>query len=214
MNMMAQNWQSWSVYGRSSSTSIMNLDYNDGYKRYVTTRTSGCPSCQNSYASFRDPQPDVIASVNKLMVYIGAFAGSLPNHEKQGDMDPGLAWETEITGYQSGTAPQFHTDYWYFFAAALIEVVCVAFIAPTYWGWWRIGRPVSFSPLEMAKAFESPMLSDCYSNSNGRTLAKYATDEPVRYGLVPGDPSGTTTKIAFAESNSVTPPQQGTRVDF
>lgn len=89
----------------------------------------------------------------------------------------------------------------------------MAFIAPTYWGWWRIGRPVSFSPLEMAKAFESPMLSDCYSNSNGRALAESATDGPVRYGIVAAEPSGATTKFAFAESKSVATPQQGTRVD-
>ena len=27
----------------------------------------------------------------------------------------------------------FHTDYWFFFAAAVVEVVCLVFILPTYW---------------------------------------------------------------------------------
>lgn len=59
------------------------------------------------------------------MVYIGAFAASVPrSDDRLGPIDPELPWETTVTGYKSGTAPQFHTDYWYFFAAALIEVVC------------------------------------------------------------------------------------------
>lgn len=42
--------------------------------------------------------------------------------------------------------------------AALIQLLCIIFILPTYWGWWHFGRKISFSPLEMAKAFDSPLL--------------------------------------------------------
>lgn len=70
----------------------------------------------------------------------------------------------------------------FFVAAAVVELLCIALVAPTYWGWWRIGRPVrtlhvtgltygscvivafanllslgqvSFSPLEIAKVFRT-----------------------------------------------------------
>lgn len=38
-----------------------------------------------------------------------------------------------------------------YIAAAIVELVCILLVLPTYWGWWKLGRPVSFSPLELAK---------------------------------------------------------------
>lgn len=66
-------------------------------------------------------------------------------------MDPDLPIHYPTTGYLKGDHNVFQTNYYYFLAAAIVELVCIAFVAPTYWGWWKIGRPVSFSPLEMAK---------------------------------------------------------------
>ena len=66
-------------------------------------------------------------------------------------MDPGLSTQKTITGLLEGDHGVYHTNFWYFLAAALVEVICIAFVAPTYYGWWELGRPISFSPLELAK---------------------------------------------------------------
>ena len=45
----------------------------------------------------------------------------------------------------------FTTHFGYFVAAAMVVASAIITIAPIYWGFWLIGRPVSFSPLEIAK---------------------------------------------------------------
>lgn len=103
---------------------------------YRKVGDAACPS-------YRDPHRDVVSSLNMLMVYLGAFATTSGFVVRSG-LDPGSYHKrTVIDGYPEGLQSVFHTDYWFFFAATLIEVVCVALVAPTYWGWWKIGRPVS-----------------------------------------------------------------------
>ena len=49
-----------------------------------------------------------------------------------------------------------HADRCRFLAAALLELICIGLVLPTYVGWWKLGRSVSFSPLEIAKVRVHP----------------------------------------------------------
>ena len=100
---------------------------------------------------FRDPHQEVYESLNRLAVYTGTLVNSYGTLYARKNMDPGLGINTTVTGNLHGEHNVFRTDYWYFLVAALIEGACIVVILPTYWGWWRLGRPCSFSPLEIAK---------------------------------------------------------------
>ena len=105
----------------------------------------------------------------------------------------------------------------------------MALTVHSYWGWWVLGRPVSFSPMELAKvslplsytvalaheekAFESPLLADCNSNSSGRDVAKFVGEKSIRYGVVKSSPHGEKTRLAFADPGSVGLPRKGERFD-
>ncbi|KAK5174616.1 Serine carboxypeptidase 3 [Saxophila tyrrhenica] len=145
--------------------------------QYEGDYSGDCPS-------FVDPLGDMIASLNKLMVYTGAAMARNDFAWLDARMDPGIAAQTNTTveGTTVGDQNVFRTDYWWFLAAALVEITCICFVAPTYWGYWRLGRSMSFSPLEIAKAFEAPLLAGCHSNSTGRDLARAVGDMPVKYG--------------------------------
>jgi hypothetical protein len=93
-----------------------------------------------------------------------------------------LSVHSTATGYVQGDHDVYSTDLLWFLAAAVVELGCILLTIPTYWRYWRIGRSVSFSPLEIAKAFEAPMMSDCNSNSTARSIAKGMGDLPVKYG--------------------------------
>lgn len=84
-----------------------------------------------------------------MMFNIGA--GSAQQPFVQSGLDPGLPVNTTTTGYRIGHHNVFHTDLRWFAAAAAVEIFCIALILPTYFGYWRLGRKVSFSPLEIAK---------------------------------------------------------------
>ena len=92
----------------------------------------------NYCPSFRDPQKDVLQSLNRLMIYAGAFMARKSDFALQtsgsdlvSHMDPGLAIYNNVTGHIVGNHNVFTTDYWYFVGAAIVELVCIALILPT-----------------------------------------------------------------------------------
>ena len=66
-------------------------------------------------------------------------------------------------------------------------MICSLLILYTYWDYWTLGREVSFSPLELAKAFDAPGLRSQLSNSEAGAMAKAMGDQEVRFGAVQGD---------------------------
>ena len=73
------------------------------------------------------------------MSYTGALAS---RHYSADDLylrlDEGLSINKTVTGVGNGHHNVFYTNYAFFAAAAIIEMVCLALIAPTYWGWWKV----------------------------------------------------------------------------
>jgi hypothetical protein len=70
---------------------------------------------------------------------------------------------------------------WLAGAFAVIVIACLS-IVPTYWGWWRLGRPVSMSPLEIAKAFDAPLMQQADPNGSVTDHLRSVGDTRVRYG--------------------------------
>lgn len=114
------------------------------FRLYMEHSESECPSYSN-------PQKDYMVSMNKLMVYTGMLAARGVAGPELETLDPGLSVKTTTLATIVGKQTVFHTNYWFFLAAALVEAICICLVAPTYLGWWKIGRPISFSPIEIAK---------------------------------------------------------------
>jgi hypothetical protein len=72
---------------------------------------------------------------------------------------------------------------WYIIAAS-IQCFAILFAALLYWGWWRLGRHVSLSPIEIAKAFDAPLLQDVNTNARAKDLLHDVGDLRIRYGAV------------------------------
>jgi hypothetical protein len=102
-------------------------------------------------SGYRDPTNVVMGGLNEFTFRLGVSAAKYNYSMVQSTLDPGLEPAQNVTGIQIGLQNVYETDFWYFFGAALVEIACIGIILPLYWGWWRLGRPVSFSPLEIAK---------------------------------------------------------------
>ena len=90
------------------------------------------PGNSEKCMSFRDPQADVIASYNKLMILGGMFAAKGVANPDLQSLDAGMQVNYTATGHPQDTRSVYHTNYWYFLGAALIEVICIALVAPTF----------------------------------------------------------------------------------
>lgn len=82
--------------------------------------------------TFSDPHEDVILNLNQLMFRMGAFAARWRDASYlESHMDPGTPWKTQIMGGLEGIQNIYQTNFSWFAAAVIVELVCVAAIAPT-----------------------------------------------------------------------------------
>jgi hypothetical protein len=106
----------------------------------------------SSRTQWTDPLPDMLQDLNTLMfragIYVGSASSSFALPEQ---LHVKSTLNTTVTGHQIGSQTVFRTNFYFFLAAALLELFCICLVLPTYYGCWRLGRSASFSPLEIAK---------------------------------------------------------------
>jgi len=66
----------------------------------------------------------------------------------------------------------------YMIGAAVVSILGGLAVSITFWGWWELGRRVSMSPFEIARAFDAPVFGDASGNLSFRRF----TNEKLRYG--------------------------------
>ena len=88
----------------------------------------------------------------------------------------------------------FHSDYYYLAAALVAMLLALLVVLSLLWGWWELERPVSLSPLEMAKAFDAPIMRHAGQNSTVEGILKKVGEIGVKYndGLIVFDDNGHT----------------------
>ena len=62
-----------------------------------------------------------------------------------------LSQYSTVSGFKLAPIYTTHGG-WIARSTAVVCFTCIAILS-TYWGWWRLGRDVSMSPLEIARAF-------------------------------------------------------------
>ena len=129
---------------------------------------SGCA------VNFSDPTADMIQTLDEL-----AFRTAL-NMPPNGDASP----IRHFAAQQANTVLVFESHYEYLIAAYLVTFFSILIIAGTFDRWWILGRNFSLSPIEIAVAFEAPMLRDVDSNAPERMLVKQLGEKRVKYGEV------------------------------
>lgn len=145
-------------------------------------------TCQLS--SWQDPTDDILNDLRNIMFRAALYVSESKNIHLTG-MD-GRYGATNTSYAQPFLAVDerqllaFRTDYGYLACAAVLMLAATAAIVPTLWGWWKLGRPVTMSPIETARAFQTPLLSDAsvLSMSNAvveELIGTYGTKK-VKYG--------------------------------
>lgn len=102
--------------------------------------------------NFINPRDQVIAGLNEVMFRTGLhFARTYDEAWIQERTDNGLEVYTNVTATPQSPVDVFKSDFHYFAAAAAIELFTILIILFTFYGWWRLGRNFTFSPLEIGK---------------------------------------------------------------
>jgi len=75
----------------------------------------------------------------------------------------------------------FHSNHRYLAAAFAITLLALLVVLFLLWGWWELGRCVTLSPLETAKAFDAPMMRTIGRNSAVEGILKEIGGMEVKY---------------------------------
>lgn len=135
-------------------------------------------SCSQGYT---DPTDRIVSSISRIVFRTAVAAGlAVPNFN----------YQQTLHVQQTTTDIVFISHYPFFWVAAAIMFLGVVTVAFTFHGWWRLGRPVSLSPAETAKAFNEALLrGEHTSNMDIDTLLETIGHREVVYGevVIPAD---------------------------
>jgi len=136
-----ETWYEDNVTIYSGGSEIADLFFNSqasSYDNYTMTH------CGLKWSS---PTQYVLNSLNNFMFRAALRAGNGTNVQS-------------FTVQQTNLALVFRSDHRYLVTALLFIVFALLAVLLLLWGWWDIGRRVSLSPIETARAFQAPMMQD------------------------------------------------------
>ncbi|KAK5729773.1 hypothetical protein LTR17_011639 [Elasticomyces elasticus] len=135
-----------------------------------------------------DPTADMMNDMNDMMFRAAVLSSSWANLTQL--IDPGLSAEQSVTANQTVTQNVYHADFRWYAAATALEILVALAVLPLFWGWWRLDRHVSFSPISFGLALNAPLLRETDPTEGARGAIKQLGHTQVRYGVVMDYESG------------------------
>ena len=135
----------------------------------------------NCTLSFMNPMPDMLQAARDLSFRTAVNVANASTSQN-------------IVVTETANEPHFHSDYLFLGLALLVTILPVLLVATVFHGFWHIGRKVTLSPIEVAKAFDAPGLRSTDSNATARALVGEIGERQVKYGgaapgIYPGEAS-------------------------
>lgn len=147
-----------------------------------------------------DPTRDLLVAVREI-----AFRLALQG-EGQGSPVP----VQEMLVEQEAIEVAYMSDY--LFLGLAVGVLGLSFLTvlPLLLGWWHLGREVSLSPIEVARAFGAPELKGSSSDSDAGQLMKEIGSKKLSYGEVAvGESNQIMRALGFGEPGVTQRPRKG-----
>ncbi|KAL8787562.1 MAG: hypothetical protein Q9213_002124 [Squamulea squamosa] len=171
--------------------------FNEGAisSRYVNA--SGRLRSLNCSMAFRDPTEDIIADFRELM-FRTAIASAQPLNEQH------------VTAHESFETAVYVSSYRFLALAVLFSLLGWFATIPVFTKWWYLGRTVTLSPVEVAKAFGAPGLHTVDSNADAKRILKEIGDREIRYGvMVTADRFNERARLTMGEPERTRMPNAG-----
>lgn len=131
------------IYDRNNSISDL---FFDNFQPELT------PYARDNCGLRWDSPTDYIISQIFTFMFLSAFqAGLNESYFSNSDLQ-------NFTAHFSGSELHYHSNFRFLAAAIVVMILGLLGVLILLWGWWELGRPVTLSPLETAKAFGAPIL--------------------------------------------------------
>ncbi|KAH0365385.1 hypothetical protein KCU65_g6098, partial [Aureobasidium melanogenum] len=150
----------------SSSGGELQYSGQGSFSYFYTTHTLDGDqfTCE---VSASDPTDDMLAIFNEVMFGTSLAAASDSSN---------ISLATNYTMNATELVIVYDSRYKYLIAATIISLLACCSVLPTFDGYWRLDRPYSLSPIEIAKAFDAPLL-----RSSGTGTSDLPVDKLVKH---------------------------------
>lgn len=112
-----------------------------------------------------------------------------------------------VTDLQRITAYTVHVPY--MISAIIVSLLAIPVLVSLYYGFWELGRSVSFGPLEIAKAFGAPHLDCCDDNADAQGIVDQLRDHQYQYGVVLDDDKKNGRRLRIDRTERIRSPRMG-----
>lgn len=157
-------------------------------------------------ANWTDPTSHILTALNAMAFRLSLAAASVPYRNTRNP--PALQ---VLTMQQTENINVFKSDYRFLIGSTILTTALIVLIMPTFIGWWELGRSVTLNPIEIAKAFDAPLLQGPGSNEPlSGLMSRYGTRR-VRLGEVDDLATGSANrrKLKLADPSEVGKPRAG-----
>jgi hypothetical protein len=170
-------------------------------------------------AGLDDPAIELLRKINTLSFTAALYLNGQPTTNVTDRAGKNMSSHTAISSV-TGIVEEYDTDYNYVAGALVATFVTILLVLPVYWGFWQLGRKVTLGPLEIANAFNAPIIKpDNIRGHHGEfdEVLKEVGNRRVRYGQLKDAPPGSMgiaepeqiVKPSYRESRRFTRAQQG-----
>lgn len=170
--------------------------------------------------SFLSPTSDIMAAVRQVAFRAAVQMPGLDvatyfnatGKVNQTAMDAWKAANTQqILVEQVRTEVIYKSQYVFLIIAVVLTFFATFAVLVCFNGWWHLGRNVSMSPIEIARAFAAPALIDSGSNVEVRTLLKQVGNKELRCGAAMEREDGDLgmASLRFDSAEKLARPQHG-----
>ncbi|CAN9395449.1 unnamed protein product [Alternaria alternata] len=163
-------------------------------------------------ATIQDPMDQMLDALREITFRTAIHAGKDTSTHNVTNAVQSI----EYRGYQLQSI--YITDPKYMVAAAILSVLGIIAVSATFYGWWELGRPFSMGPLELASAFEAPLLKAAGENvgSDDNIYRGTACEPRVQFGEKVVDDDGqflsgsASRRLVLGLATDVQRPRKGT----
>jgi hypothetical protein len=152
--------------------------------------------CQVAWS---DPTHDMLGTARELAFRVAIAAANATNATNL----------QTLTGTQDQQVIVYNSHYAFLGLALLFTLLSTLSVVPVFFGWWRLGRKVSLSPVEIAKAFDAQPLMGADPNASARGLLKEVGKRQIKYGACNTADGANRMKLVMAEPGFVRAPADG-----
>lgn len=164
----------------------------------------------NPYLTWNDPTDDILNAIRDISFRTSVYAAVDKGINSTSYPNATTMFSNQSVAY-NGTSLHitYKTSYGPMIAALVVSVVGILAVGLLYVGWWELGRTVTMSPLELALAFDAPLLGGLQGNSEIDDIVEQADKRRIRYGEVDVHGTDSNYRLMLADTKTARRPREG-----